>query len=117
LESVMIAATRIGRRLAFGVAAAALISQPAFAQAPVAPPPPEQTSDDADSGRDVVVITGIGPARTSDELIASTTVLDQGRHRRAPLRRTGRHAAGPAWYFLHRVRSRRQPPDHPRPRR
>ena len=74
----MIAATRIGRRLAFGVAAAALISQPAFAQAPVAPPPPEQSSDDADSGRDVVVITGIGPARTSDELIASTTVLDQG---------------------------------------
>jgi iron complex outermembrane receptor protein len=74
----MIAATPFGRRLAFGVAAAALISQPSFAQTPVANDPPEQTSDDSDPGRDVVVVTGIGPARTSDELIASTTVLDQG---------------------------------------
>lgn len=73
----MIAATRFGRRLAFGVAAAALITQPAFAQAPVAASPPEQPSDENDPGRDVVVVTGIGPARTSDELIASTTVLGQ----------------------------------------
>lgn len=70
----MIAATRFGRRLAFGAAAAALIAQPAFAQGP-APQPP---ADDSESGRDVVVVTGIGPARTSDELIASTTVLDEG---------------------------------------
>lgn len=74
----MIAATRFGRRLVFGVAVAALMAHPAFAQAPVAAAPPEQPSDEAETRGDVVVITGIGPARTSDELIASTTVLDQG---------------------------------------
>jgi iron complex outermembrane receptor protein len=74
----MIAATRFGRRLVFGVAVAAIIVQPALAQTPVSTAPPEQPSDDNDPGRDVVVVTGIGPARTSDELIASTTVLDQG---------------------------------------
>lgn len=71
------ATTRIGRKLAFGVAAAALMAQPAFAQPPAAPSPAEDASGDADPGRDIVVITGIGPARTSDELIASTTVLTE----------------------------------------
>ncbi len=74
----MIAATRFGRRLVFGVAAAALVAQPAFAQTPNPTSAPEQPASDNDPGRDVVVITGIGPARTSDELIASTTVLDEG---------------------------------------
>lgn len=67
----MATATRFGIRLAAGVAAAALTAGPAFAQPPAAPAP---TVED-DSGPDIVVITGIGPARTSDELIASTTVL------------------------------------------
>lgn len=67
----MIATTRIGLRLAAGVAAAALMAQPAFAQPPASS---ATTASDTDA-RDIVVITGIGPARTSDELIASTTVL------------------------------------------
>jgi iron complex outermembrane receptor protein len=67
----MAAATRFGIRLAAGVAAAALMAGPAFAQPPASPAP---TVED-DSAPDIVVVTGIGPARTSDELIASTTVL------------------------------------------
>ncbi|MDP3492230.1 MAG: TonB-dependent receptor [Hyphomonadaceae bacterium] len=59
---------RLASRLAFGVAAMAFAA-PAFAQTTPADPP-----ESAD--RDVVIITGLGPARTSDELIASTTVLD-----------------------------------------
>ena len=58
---------KLASRLAFGVAAMAL-SAPVFAQ--------ETPADTPDSpGRDVVVVTGVGPVRTSDELIASTTVL------------------------------------------
>lgn len=58
-------------RLLLSVAAAAVCIPPALAQTtgPVAPP------DDQDGG-DVVIVTGVGPARDSDELIASTTVLD-----------------------------------------
>ena len=67
----MAVTTRFGIRLAAGVAAAALMAGPAFAQAPATPTP----TVEEDTARDVVVITGIGPARTSDELIASTTVL------------------------------------------
>ena len=67
----MAATTRFGLRLAAGVAAAALMAGPAFAQQ-TAPPAPVVEDDAAP---DIVVVTGIGPARTSDELIASTTVL------------------------------------------
>lgn len=59
---------RLSSRLAIGVAAVALAAPGAFAQQ--ATPPATDTAD-----RDVVVITGVGPTRTSDELIASTTVL------------------------------------------
>lgn len=62
---------RLAVRLAAGVAVFALCAPMAMAQIAedtqaVAAP------EDSD---DVVVITGVGPARTSDELIASTTVL------------------------------------------
>ncbi len=63
---------RFATKLAMGVAAAALSAPGAMAQAgdPASTPlRPE--------GSDVVVITGIGPARTTDELIASTTVLTE----------------------------------------
>ncbi|MEZ6030830.1 MAG: TonB-dependent receptor [Hyphomonadaceae bacterium] len=72
----MIVSTRLGRRLVLGAAAAALVAQPALAQPP-SDPPASQAPADGDSPRDVVVITGIGPARTGDEMIASTTVLAQ----------------------------------------
>lgn len=58
-------ATRFATGLALGVASAALMS-PAWAQ---------QTPVTQDDSSDVVVITGIGPARAAGELIASTTVL------------------------------------------
>jgi iron complex outermembrane receptor protein len=59
----------LAEKLAVGVAMVALLAPAsAWAQAQPAQAPDEQG--------DVVVITGIGPARTSDELIASTTVLD-----------------------------------------
>jgi iron complex outermembrane receptor protein len=65
---------RLATRLAMGVAFVALSVPAAFAQAdpPVDAPP---AADAPDAERDVVVVTGVGPARTSDELIASTTVL------------------------------------------
>ena len=72
----MAGATRFGQKLAFGVAAAALMAQPAFSQPPAAPVTAEDPSAEDSASRDVVVVTGIGPARISDELIASTTVLD-----------------------------------------
>ncbi|RYE02122.1 MAG: hypothetical protein EOP61_09375, partial [Sphingomonadales bacterium] len=60
---------RLASRLAIGVAAMALAAPGALAQ--------QATSSSPDTGAssDVVVITGVGPVRTSDELIASTTVL------------------------------------------
>lgn len=61
---------RFAAKLALGVAAATMTA-PALAQEN----PPAATALQKDGG-DVVVITGIGPARTADELIASTTVLD-----------------------------------------
>ncbi len=66
---------RLATRLAMGVAFVALSVPAAFAQAdpPADASPP--AADAPDQDRDVVVITGIGPARASDELIASTTVL------------------------------------------
>jgi iron complex outermembrane recepter protein len=61
---------RLASRLFVSVAAAAFIVPAAFAQArPDAPP------DDSSDG-DTIVITGVGPARASDELIANTTSLD-----------------------------------------
>lgn len=66
---------RLATRLAMGVAFVALSVPAAFAQAGQADP--AQTVDAPDDpDRDVVIVTGVGPARTSDELIASTTVLD-----------------------------------------
>jgi len=65
---------RLASRLAIGAAVAALSAPGAFAQQPPGNAAAVQASDDI--GRDVVVITGVGPVRTSDELIASTTVLD-----------------------------------------
>jgi iron complex outermembrane receptor protein len=67
----MAATTRFGLRLVAGVAAAALMAGHAFAQPPAATAPVVED----DSSPDIVVVTGIGPPRTSDELIASTTVL------------------------------------------
>ncbi|MFT3723932.1 MAG: TonB-dependent receptor [Hyphomonadaceae bacterium] len=66
---------RLATRLAMGVAFVALSVPAAFAQAdpPAQSAPPAADAPDAE--RDVVVVTGVGPARTSDELIASTTVL------------------------------------------
>lgn len=66
---------RLATRLAMGVAFVALSVPAAFAQAdpPTESAPP--TADAPDAERDIVVVTGVGPARTSDELIASTTVL------------------------------------------
>ncbi|RYY97438.1 MAG: TonB-dependent receptor, partial [Alphaproteobacteria bacterium] len=63
---------RLASRLAIGVAAVALAAPGAMAQT-TAPPQAAVQNDSASS--DVVVITGVGPSRTSDELIASTTVL------------------------------------------
>ncbi len=60
---------RLASRLAMGVALVAVSVPAAFAQAE----PP--VADAPDQERDIVVVTGVGPARTSDELIASTTVL------------------------------------------
>jgi iron complex outermembrane recepter protein len=62
---------RLAEKLAAGVGMLALLA-PASAWAQVQP---VQAPDEQG---DVVVITGIGPARTSDELIVSTTVLDTG---------------------------------------
>jgi len=62
---------RLKRRLAVGVAAAAIMVQPALAQTGGQPPVPAGE----EASPDVVVVTGIGPARTADELIASTSVL------------------------------------------
>src|SRR5690606_35206027 len=59
---------RLRSRLVVGVAAMALTAPGTLAQTTAASP--EQ------GGTDVVIITGVGPARTSGELIASTTVLD-----------------------------------------
>ena len=59
---------RSSRHLLLGAAVVALAAPAALAQAQ---PPAEQHEDPGD----VVVITGVGPARTGDELIASTTVL------------------------------------------
>lgn len=60
--------SRLALRLASSAAALAFAA-PAFAQeSPAAPP-----EDDSN----VVVITGVGPARASDEMIASTTVLSE----------------------------------------
>jgi len=61
-------------RLAMGVAAVALSAPAALAQQSPGDAPAVQTPESAD--RDVVVITGVGHARTSDELFASSTVLD-----------------------------------------
>jgi len=62
---------RLKLRLAVGVAAAAIMVQPALAQPGGEPP----AAAGEEATPDVVVITGIGPARTAEELIASTTVL------------------------------------------
>jgi iron complex outermembrane recepter protein len=60
------------RKLAIGVAALGFFaSGQAWAQAAG-----EQPAEAPEGQGDVVIVTGIGPARTSDELIASTTVLD-----------------------------------------
>ncbi|MDP3739273.1 MAG: TonB-dependent receptor [Hyphomonadaceae bacterium] len=63
----------LASRLAIGVAALGLLGPAAFAQVTPGQAGAVQAPDD---GGDVVVVTGIGPARTSDELIASTTVLE-----------------------------------------
>ncbi len=60
---------RLSSRLAIGVAAVTLAAPGAFAQQAASP------AADTGADRDVVVITGVGPTRSSDELIASTTVL------------------------------------------
>ncbi len=65
---------RLASRLAIGVAAVALAAPGALAQQATATSPPAVEADDS-ATRDVVVVTGVGPVRTSDELIASTTVL------------------------------------------
>lgn len=63
---------QLRRRLAVGVTALGFFaSGAAWAQAA-----PEQPAEAPQDQGDVVIVTGIGPARTSDELIASTTVLD-----------------------------------------
>lgn len=64
---------RIATRLALGVASLALAAPAALAQQPADPPATVQTND----GGDVIVVTGIGPARATGELIASTTVLGE----------------------------------------
>lgn len=67
----------LASKLAIGVAALALLGPVAFAQAaPSSSPDQAEAVQAPDDGGDVVIITGIGPARTSDELIASTTVLE-----------------------------------------
>lgn len=58
-------------KLSFGLIAGAAVSAAATAYAQTPPPAPD------DGQRDVVVVTGIGPPRASDELIANTTALDQ----------------------------------------
>lgn len=65
---------RLASRLAIGVAVASLAAPGALAQQAPGSAAAVQASDDP--ARDVVIITGVGPVRTSDELIASTTVLD-----------------------------------------
>ncbi len=59
------------RRLAIGVATLGLFATSA-AWAQVSP---EQPADPPEGEPDVVIVTGIGPARTGDELIESTTAL------------------------------------------
>jgi iron complex outermembrane receptor protein len=67
----------LAAKLMIGVAALGFLTPTAaLAQATAGQVDPVQAPE-IDRG-DVVVITGIGPARTSDELIASTTVLDTG---------------------------------------
>jgi len=73
----MSVSTRFGQKLVFGVAAAALIAQPALSQPPKPATVSEDPATETDPDRDIVVVTGIGPARVSDELIASTTVLGE----------------------------------------
>ncbi len=63
---------RLATSLFFSVAVAAIAIPAAFAQTTPDTPP----DDGADSRGDVVIVTGIGPARASDELIANTTSLD-----------------------------------------
>ncbi len=67
---------RLSSRLAIGVAAVALAAPGAFGQQATQTPPQTVVQDDSANRSDVVVITGVGPVRTSDELIASTTVLN-----------------------------------------
>jgi iron complex outermembrane receptor protein len=62
---------RLKLRLAVGVAAAAIMVQPALAQPGGEPP----VASGEEASPDIVIVTGIGPARTAEELIASTTVL------------------------------------------
>jgi iron complex outermembrane recepter protein len=62
---------QLRKRLAIGVAALGFFTSSAWAQAT-----PDQSVEAPEDQGDVVIVTGIGPARTSDELIASTTVLD-----------------------------------------
>lgn len=62
------------RKLAIGAAALGFFATgQAWAQATG-----QQPAEAPEGQGDVVIVTGIGPARTSDELIVSTTVLDQG---------------------------------------
>jgi iron complex outermembrane receptor protein len=63
---------RLAGRLVFGALIAGAAASPALAQQ--APNPPAQ-SQPADDAPDVVIVTGVGPARSSDEMIASTTAL------------------------------------------
>ncbi len=71
---------RLAARLAIGVAALALLVPAAVAQEAASSGPQTDaqgpTDPPEDAERDVVVVTGIGPARTGGEMIASTTVLD-----------------------------------------
>ncbi|HPN04565.1 MAG TPA: TonB-dependent receptor [Hyphomonadaceae bacterium] len=67
---------RLSSRLAIGVAAVALGAPGALGQQVAQTPPQTVAQDDSNNRSDVVVITGVGPVRTSDELIASTTVLN-----------------------------------------
>jgi iron complex outermembrane receptor protein len=64
---------RLATKLALGVAAVALASPAGWAQQTGEPGPAMAEQD----SRDVVVITGIGPQRAADELIASTTVIGE----------------------------------------
>ena len=68
---------QLSAKLLVGVTVLALFA-PGAAWSQVATGSADQAQTPPTDSGDIVVITGIGPARTSDELIGSTTVLDTG---------------------------------------